>query len=170
MRFQSIQLINGKHPSGNTKISVTLLSFALILIMSPFFLMKYPHQSSSPKIYPSNLNLNLNHTDIKGYCNIFSGEWVPYSKGPYYYNETCHYLIDQQNCIKFGRPDRDFLKWRWQPYECELPPFDATHFLKLVRGKSMAFLGDSVGRNQMNSLLCLLNQVSKIDQSHIFSF
>ncbi|CAL0314687.1 unnamed protein product [Lupinus luteus] len=62
--------------------------------------------------------------------------------------------------MKFGRIDKVFLKWRWKPYECEVPLFDANHFLKIVKGKSMAFVGDSVGRNQMNSLLCLLNHVA----------
>ncbi|XP_061367023.1 protein trichome birefringence-like 19 [Gastrolobium bilobum] len=159
MRFQSLQLPNGKYTSGNTIKNVILLPFAVLLIMFPFSLIKYSysHQSSS-KIYAS--SLNMNSTEIKR-CNIFSGEWVPYSKGPYYNNETCHLIIDQQNCMKFGRPDREFLKWRWKPYECELPLFDATQFLKLVKGKSMAFLGDSVGKNQMNSLLCLLNHVAQ---------
>lgn len=149
MKFLSIQLINGKHTSsGNT---ILLIPFAVLLIIFPLSLIQY--KSSSPKIFTNSLNL-------KHVCNIFSGEWVPYSKGPYYNNETCPLIIDQQNCIKFGREDREFLNWRWKPYECELPLFNATHFLNLVKGKSMAFLGDSVGRNQMNSLLCLLNHVS----------
>ncbi|CAB4321500.1 unnamed protein product [Prunus armeniaca] len=47
--------------------------------------------------------------------------------------------------MKFGRPDTEFMKWRWKPDACcELPLFDATQFLELVRGKSLAFLGDSV--------------------------
>ncbi|KAA8547836.1 hypothetical protein F0562_004265 [Nyssa sinensis] len=58
--------------------------------------------------------------------------------------------------MKFGRPDTEFLKWRWKPDECELPLFDAGQFLELVRGKTLAFVGDSVGRNQMQSLVCLL--------------
>ncbi|BFG42661.1 hypothetical protein CerSpe_289350 [Prunus speciosa] len=46
--------------------------------------------------------------------------------------------------MKFGRPDMEFMKWRWKPDACcELPLFDATQFLELVRGKSLAFLGDS---------------------------
>ncbi|CAI0547730.1 unnamed protein product [Linum tenue] len=52
------------------------------------------------------------------------------------------------------------MKWRWRPKDCELPLFDAVQFLELVRGKSMAFIGDSVGWNQAQSLLCLLMSVS----------
>ncbi|EEF28438.1 conserved hypothetical protein [Ricinus communis] len=72
--------------------------------------------------------------------------------------------------MKFGRPDTDFMKWRWRPEECELPFFNAGQFLELVRGKSMAFVGDSVGRNQMQSLLCLLASVAHPeDVSHIYA-
>ncbi|XP_052205195.1 protein trichome birefringence-like 19 [Diospyros lotus] len=94
-------------------------------------------------------------------CNIFKGKWVPYAEGPYYYpNSTRCRIDDRQNCLKFGRPDTEFMKWRWKPDECELPLFDAAEFLELVRGKSMAFIGDSVGRNQLESLRCLLASVA----------
>ncbi|KAF5961402.1 hypothetical protein HYC85_002611 [Camellia sinensis] len=93
-------------------------------------------------------------------CDMFHGKWVQYPNGPYYTNESCNVIFDQQNCMKFGRPDREFLKWRWKPdNHCELPIFDAVGFLELVRGKSMAFVGDSVARNQAQSLLCLLATV-----------
>ncbi|THG04800.1 protein trichome birefringence-like 19 [Camellia sinensis] len=100
-------------------------------------------------------------------CDIFKGNWVPYPKGPYYTNETKCVIDDRQNCMKYGRPDNDFLKWRWKPDECELPPFDAVKFLEIVRGKSLAFVGDSVGRNQMQSLVCLLaSATNPVDVSY----
>ncbi|KAH0699171.1 hypothetical protein KY290_013985 [Solanum tuberosum] len=61
--------------------------------------------------------------------------------------------------MKYGRPDTDFLKWKWKPDRCELPIFDAHQFLEFVRGKSLAFVGDSVARNHMQSLICLLSKV-----------
>ncbi|KAF7128896.1 hypothetical protein RHSIM_Rhsim10G0065200 [Rhododendron simsii] len=51
------------------------------------------------------------------------------------------------------------MKWRWKPEQCELSHFNAKEFLELVRGKSMAFIGDSMGRNQVESLMCLLANV-----------
>jgi len=62
--------------------------------------------------------------------------------------------------MKYGRPNMDFLKWRWKPDRCELPLFDPNQFLELMRGKTLAFVGDSLARNQMQSLMCLLSQVS----------
>ncbi|CAA0814321.1 Protein trichome birefringence-like 21 [Striga hermonthica] len=76
-------------------------------------------------------------------CDLFSGEWVPNPEGPYYTNDTCNAIQEHQNCLKFGRPDREFLKWRWKPDDCELPAFDPNRFLELVSGKSIAFVGDS---------------------------
>ena len=99
-------------------------------------------------------------------CDLFSGEWVPDPDGPYYTNETCYAIQEHQNCLKFGRPDRGYLKWRWKPDECELPLFDPQQFLQLVRGLSLAFVGDSVGRNHMQSLICLLSSVSWLTCLH----
>ncbi|XP_075494369.1 protein trichome birefringence-like 19 [Primulina tabacum] len=92
-------------------------------------------------------------------CDLFSGEWVPNPGGPYYTNTTCQTIQEHQNCMKFGRPDTGFMKWRWRPDDCELPIFDPHKFLELVKGKSLGFVGDSVARNHMQSLICLLSRV-----------
>ncbi|KAI6678913.1 hypothetical protein NL676_039709 [Syzygium grande] len=95
-------------------------------------------------------------------CDVFKGKWVYRPDvSTYYTNETCYAISDQQNCMKFGRPDTEFLKWRWEPDGCKLPPFDAAKFMEMVRGKSIAFVGDSLGRNHMQSLLCLLSSVDQ---------
>ncbi|KAI3945208.1 hypothetical protein MKX01_034969 [Papaver californicum] len=100
-------------------------------------------------------------------CNIFKGEWIWNPNATYYTNTTCNQIHNHQNCMKYGRPDTDFLKWRWKPNDCELPIFDPFEFLETVREKSLAFVGDSVGRNQMQSLLCLLSKVEKpVDVSY----
>lgn len=96
----------------------------------------------------------------EGKCDIFSGEWVPNPDGLSYTNETCSMIQAHQDCMKFGRPDREFLNWRWKPDNCELALFDPEKFLELVRGKSIAFVGDSIARNHMQSLLCLLSRVA----------
>lgn len=46
-------------------------------------------------------------------CDISIGEWIPNRDGPYYTNTTCWAIHEHQNCIKYGRPDTDFLKWRY---------------------------------------------------------
>lgn len=63
----------------------------------------------------------------------------------------------------------EFLKWRWKPDGCELPLFDPVAFLEIVRGKSIAFVGDSLARNQMQSLICLLSKVSYLQTIYEFN-
>ncbi|ONK70223.1 uncharacterized protein A4U43_C05F31530 [Asparagus officinalis] len=65
--------------------------------------------------------------------------------------------------MKYGRPDNEFMKWRWKPDQCELPIFNPAQFLEIVRGKSMAFVGDSLGRNHMQALMCQLLRVTYVE-------
>ncbi|XP_015581134.1 protein YLS7 [Ricinus communis] len=92
-------------------------------------------------------------------CDLYHGSWFYDSLGPLYTNNTCPVLTQMQNCQGNGRPDKEYENWRWKPSQCELPRFDAKKFLELMRGKTLAFIGDSVARNQMESMLCLLWQV-----------
>ncbi|MCO5561709.1 hypothetical protein L7F22_015332 [Adiantum nelumboides] len=94
-----------------------------------------------------------------GGCNIWKGDWISHTPEPTYSNKTCSFIQDHQNCIKNGRPDRGFLHWRWKPRECNLALFDAKSYLRLVTGKSWAFIGDSISRNHFQSFLCSLAQV-----------
>ena len=92
-------------------------------------------------------------------CDLYQGNWIYDSLGPLYTNNTCPVLTQMQNCQGNGRPDKEYENWRWKPFQCDLPRFDARKFLNLMRGKTIAFIGDSVARNQMESLLCILWQV-----------
>ncbi|KAL1364314.1 protein trichome birefringence-like 23 [Arachis duranensis] len=100
------------------------------------------------------------HTDTDE-CDYFSGDWVPNPFGPLYTNETCSHIESHQNCLKNGRPDREFLYWRWAPRGCELPLFDAGKFLNMMRGKVWALIGDSISRNHVQSLICILSTVEQ---------
>ena len=156
MKFEAIEIFKCNFAARSIPRGVFLLPLTLLIVVVLLPLIRSLNQSAS-KIYATSLEA----TEARR-CNIFSGNWTPYLEGPYYNHENCPYIADKQNCFMHGRPDREFLKWRWKPDECELPLFDATQFLKLVKGKSMAFVGDSIGRNQMESLLCLLSSVSNL--------
>ncbi|KAK9672738.1 hypothetical protein RND81_12G120500 [Saponaria officinalis] len=92
-------------------------------------------------------------------CDLYHGQWHYDPAGPLYTNNSCPVITQTQNCQGNGRPDKEYENWRWKPYQCELPRFNATNFLELMSGKTVTFVGDSVARNQMESLLCLLWQV-----------
>jgi hypothetical protein len=170
MKFQAMELLFGKNTPKQMIPKVTLLAIFAILVftVTPLSYPLFRYSSSMKNIkeiqQPSSAFDDLNEssslpsTSIKK-CDIFSGEWVPNPKGPYYTNKTCWAIHEHQNCMKYGRPDSDFLKWKWKPNGCDLPIFNPFQFLEIVRGKSMAFVGDSVGRNQMQSMICLLSRV-----------
>ncbi|KAF9602160.1 hypothetical protein IFM89_025389 [Coptis chinensis] len=54
-----------------------------------------------------------------------------------------------------------YLYWRWKPRDYELSQFDAERFLVVMRNKSWAFIGDSISRNHVQSLLCILSKVEE---------
>ncbi|CAJ2631341.1 unnamed protein product [Trifolium pratense] len=97
-------------------------------------------------------------------CDIFVGDWVQDLSGPMYTNESCHLIQDPQNCIRNGRPDLGYLYWRWKPKGCELPKFNPKEFLHIMRNKSWAFIGDSISRNHVQSLLCILSKVEEANE------
>lgn len=116
--------------------------------------------SSSSPVKSSSSSTSPAATTVEA-CDLTRGQWVPDDEAPYYTNLTCPFIDDLQNCMKFGKPSLEFLRWRWQPDGCDLPRFDAARFLEAMRGKSMAFVGDSLARNHLKSLLCILSQVSQ---------
>jgi len=97
-------------------------------------------------------------------CNLFNGTWVRDFRGPIYTNFTCPTMPDSKNCGKYGK-QMDYVNWKWVPHGCDMVRFEPQLFLNIVRGKTMAFAADSIGRNQMESLLCLLSQVSNLSFS-----
>ncbi|XP_072966100.1 protein trichome birefringence-like 25 [Typha angustifolia] len=94
-------------------------------------------------------------------CDLFNGEWIPNPSGPAYTNESCKFIEAPQNCMTNGRPDRGYLYWRWKPYGCDIPLFNAKTFLDVVRNKSWALIGDSILRNHVQSLICLLSKAEE---------
>ncbi|ESQ28193.1 hypothetical protein EUTSA_v10018613mg [Eutrema salsugineum] len=96
-------------------------------------------------------------------CDYTKGKWVRDEIGPLYNGSSCGTIKDGQNCFRHGRPDSGYLYWKWKPNQCDIPRFDANRFLDLMRDKHLAFIGDSMARNQLESLICLLSTVSSPD-------
>lgn len=92
-------------------------------------------------------------------CDIFTGRWIPDPIGPLYSHNSCRVLSQPQNCQANGRPDKLYEFYRWQPRDCDIPRLDPLAFLEVMKGKTLAFIGDSVARNQFESLMCVLFQV-----------
>ncbi|MCO5577598.1 hypothetical protein L7F22_031429 [Adiantum nelumboides] len=115
-----------------------------------------PPPSSSVQTLPE-LPLPSESNNISA-CDISTGEWV--LDGSHYplYPPHCPFVDEAFSCQENGRPDSDYLKWKWKPKGCDLPRFDSRNFLEKLRGKRMVFAGDSLMRNQWESMLCLLRE------------
>ncbi|GMN42455.1 hypothetical protein TIFTF001_011655 [Ficus carica] len=142
--------------------TVAIFSYFLFFSSDPFdFLPKQGLNSSVPCHQDLHAVPVIDHnttTQKEEKCDLFRGHWVEEVRASSLYtNSSCRTIPNSKNCFKYGRKDTDFLNWRWKPNKCELPRFDAKAFLKMVRGKKMGFIGDSVARNHMESLLCLLS-------------
>ncbi|KAF8720501.1 hypothetical protein HU200_023747 [Digitaria exilis] len=94
------------------------------------------------------------------WCDYTDGEWVPDPRPPPYNGTACEAIKDGRSCMANGRTDTGYLHWRWQPRQCDLPDFSPEAFLTWLRNKHMAFVGDSLARNQAESLMCLLTSRS----------
>ncbi|KAG2326676.1 hypothetical protein Bca4012_035614 [Brassica carinata] len=96
----------------------------------------------------------------KSSCNIYRGSWVYDNAYPLYDSNSCPFIERQFNCKSNGRPDRDYLKYRWQPSGCNIPRFNGLDFLERLKGKKLMFVGDSLSLNQWQSLTCLLHNAA----------
>ncbi|CAN8298354.1 unnamed protein product [Cochlearia groenlandica] len=141
-------------------VSLSLLSL-LLLIFSATVVVVNLFGSSS---FESLLRLGLlsppsSQTTLAKDCDYSNGRWVRRTPSlGLLYGEECRFLDLGFKCGKNGRNDSGYLHWRWQPHGCDLPRFNASDFLERSKNGRIVFVGDSIGRNQWESLMCMLSQ------------
>ncbi|KAF3649650.1 Protein trichome birefringence-like 25 [Capsicum annuum] len=124
-----------------------------------------PEKTLQPPLESVNRTVDVTERSPQnGKCDLYIGDWVPDPTGPFYTNNTCYSIEAHQNCMRNGRLDTGYLYWRWKPRNCELPKFNPKRFLDMMRHKSVAFIGDSIMRNHVQSLLCILSQEEKSEE------
>ncbi|GKV17251.1 hypothetical protein SLEP1_g27782 [Rubroshorea leprosula] len=89
-------------------------------------------------------------------CDVQDGGWVTDDSYPLYNASECPFAEQGFNCLGNGRRDRDYLKWRWKPKDCEIPRFNVQNVLQMLQNKRVVYVGDSMSRTQWESLICLL--------------
>ncbi|KAI4994464.1 hypothetical protein ZWY2020_034105 [Hordeum vulgare] len=91
-------------------------------------------------------------------CDVYDGRWVFDESYPLYASNSCPFVDQGFSCEANGRTEQKYTKWRWQPRHCNIPRFDARKMLEMLRGKRLVFAGDSLNRNQWESMMCLLRE------------
>ncbi|XP_045811874.1 protein trichome birefringence-like 5 [Trifolium pratense] len=91
-------------------------------------------------------------------CDLYTGTWVEDEDYPIYQPGSCPYVDEAYDCKINGRNDTHYTKWRWKPHGCDLPRFSAKDFLARLKGKKLMLVGDSMNRNQFESILCILRE------------
>ncbi|XP_031372744.1 protein trichome birefringence-like 14 isoform X1 [Punica granatum] len=89
-------------------------------------------------------------------CNYAEGKWVVDERRPLYSGYGCkQWLSAMWACRLTQRMNFDYETLRWQPKNCQMEEFEREKFLKRMRDKTIAFVGDSLGRQQFQSLMCM---------------
>ncbi|KAL8215194.1 hypothetical protein R6Q57_004643 [Mikania cordata] len=122
-------------------VLIAILSFNFVLSVRP--------------VHPIHTNVGPIRQTNQTECALFMGSWVHDESYPIYQASACPIIDPEFNCKMYGRPDSNYLKYRWKPANCELPRFNGLEFLTRMSGKTVMFVGDSLGRNQWESLICM---------------
>ncbi|KAJ3672265.1 hypothetical protein LUZ60_006986 [Juncus effusus] len=96
--------------------------------------------------------------EVKEQCDFYDGKWVFDESYPLYKSKSCPYIDEGFSCEANGKINNDYMKWRWKPNHCDIPRFDPVKMLEMIKGKRLVFVGDSINRNQWESMMCMLSQ------------
>lgn len=115
-----------------------------------------PQKSPQKNSIPVRKESWNNATENKA-CNYAKGKWVPDNKHPLYSGFGCkQWLSAMWACRLMQRTDFAYERLRWQPKDCQMEEFEGSKFFRRMQNKTLAFVGDSLGRQQYQSLMCMV--------------
>lgn len=65
-------------------------------------------------------------------CKLFQGRWAIDPSYPLYDSKSCPFIDPEFDCLKYGRPDKQYLKYAWKPDSCNLPRYPFIFFFQTL--------------------------------------
>ncbi|KAH9717368.1 protein trichome birefringence-like 14 [Citrus sinensis] len=129
---------------------------AQVLLVKPSGLLDGMKYASLLLAWRLSIGMNITMIISHGICNYAKGQWVADSRRPLYSGFGCkQWLSEMWACRLTQRLDFSYEGYRWLPNNCEMPEFERSAFLRRMQDKTIAFIGDSLGRQQFQSLMCM---------------
>ncbi|XP_071728550.1 protein trichome birefringence-like 14 [Rutidosis leptorrhynchoides] len=118
---------------------------------------KPPKQQLDDPIATKKIDSAVGHFVDNQACNFGKGRWVTDESRNLYSGFGCkQWLSGMWACRLTQRTDFGYEKLKWQPKDCTMDNFTGPEFLKRMQDKTLAFIGDSLGRQQFQSLMCMI--------------
>ncbi|KAL1349941.1 hypothetical protein HN51_026413 [Arachis hypogaea] len=134
------------------------MAFTLWLVPLTLLASYYTFVAAAVAI-PQSPNQKVIKNKVEEGCDLYEGKWVIDEFYPLHNaSSDCPFIAKGFDCVRNGRPDKKYLKYRWKPNACDLPRFDGEKFLERNKGKKIMFVGDSISNNMWQSLTCLLHK------------
>ncbi|CAH8342607.1 unnamed protein product [Eruca vesicaria subsp. sativa] len=138
---------------GKTYMQRGSVYLALVIILLMITLLASEETPSRASLFDVQRPFSASSSSV---CNYAKGKWVADKKRPLYSGFECkQWLSSMWACRVMGRPDFSFERYRWVPRGCNMPQFNRFTFLRRMQNKTIAFIGDSLGRQQFQSLMCI---------------
>ncbi|XP_027077960.1 protein trichome berefringence-like 7 [Coffea arabica] len=134
-----------------------LIGVVIGLVVSFFLAVGLRYLYVLPSLTQAFHDDSVSHLNDSGNsCDVFDGNWVLDYRYPLYNASECPFVEQGFNCLENGRMDKEYLKWRWKPKNCDIPRFNVMSILEMFRNRRIVFVGDSMSRTQWESLICML--------------